>query len=187
MSAASASPPLELRGASLGIGTTARLQPTHLAFEPGTITAIIGPNGSGKSTLLGLMSGDVEPTEGLVLMNGSAASEMSTTMLARHRSLLAQETTVAFPFLVREVVTWGRLAWRRTPSSTDDARIIDAALESQGLAALRDNPALRASFGAAAHARAVRDFGLDPMLDRMEAVFRAVCEARPIPSVRAAG
>ena len=104
MSAASGSPPLELRGASLGSGTAARLQPTHLAFEPGTINAIIGPNGSGKSTLLGLMSSDVEPREGVVLMNGSAASAMSTTMLARHRSLLAQETTVGFPFLVREVV-----------------------------------------------------------------------------------
>jgi len=47
-----------------------------------------------------------------------------------------------------------------------------------GLATLRDDPALRARFAAAAHARAGRDFGLDPMLDRMEAVFRAVSTAR---------
>ena len=46
-----------------------------------------------------------------------------------------------------------------------------------GLATLRDDATLRARFAAAAHARALRDFGLDPMLDRMEAVFRAV--ARP--------
>jgi iron complex transport system ATP-binding protein len=147
MSDASTSPPLELRGASLGSGTAARLEPTHLALEPGTITAIIGPNGSGKSTLLGLMSGDTRPTEGLVLMNGAAAQAMNATMLARHRSLLAQETTVAFPFLVREVVAWGRLAWRRTPSSADDARIVDAAIESQGLAALRDRRVTELSGG----------------------------------------
>jgi len=49
-----------------------------------------------------------------------------------------------------------------------------AAALATGLAALRDDPARRARFAAAAHARAVRDFGLDPMLDRMEAVFRAV-------------
>jgi glycosyltransferase involved in cell wall biosynthesis len=42
-----------------------------------------------------------------------------------------------------------------------------------GLATLRDDLALRMRFAAAAHARAVRDFGLDPMLDRMEAVFRS--------------
>ena len=47
-----------------------------------------------------------------------------------------------------------------------------------GLTTLRENPALRARFATAARARAVRDFGLDPMLDRMEAVFRAVGRAR---------
>jgi len=47
-----------------------------------------------------------------------------------------------------------------------------------GLAALRDDPALRARFATAARARAVRDFGLDAMLDRMEAVFRNVLAPR---------
>jgi glycosyltransferase involved in cell wall biosynthesis len=46
-----------------------------------------------------------------------------------------------------------------------------------GLARLRDDPALRARFAAAARARAVRDFGIDAMLDRMEAVFRGVAKA----------
>jgi glycosyltransferase involved in cell wall biosynthesis len=41
------------------------------------------------------------------------------------------------------------------------------------LAALRDDAALRARLAAAGRARAVRDFGLAPMLDRMEAVFAA--------------
>lgn len=46
----------------------------------------------------------------------------------------------------------------------------------QALARLRDDPALRARFGAAGRARALRDFGIDKMLDRMEAVFRAALE-----------
>jgi glycosyltransferase involved in cell wall biosynthesis len=45
-----------------------------------------------------------------------------------------------------------------------------------GLATLRDDAALRARFGAAGRARAERDFGLDRMLDAMEAVFRAALE-----------
>ncbi len=48
-----------------------------------------------------------------------------------------------------------------------------------GLARLRDDAALRARFGRAARARAVRDFGIEPMLDRMEAVFRSVLEPGP--------
>ena len=46
------------------------------------------------------------------------------------------------------------------------------------LSRLRDDPSLRARFGAAAREKAVRDFGIDRMLDRMEAVFRSVAERR---------
>jgi glycosyltransferase involved in cell wall biosynthesis len=46
------------------------------------------------------------------------------------------------------------------------------------LARLRDDGALRARFGAAARARAERDFGIERMLDAMEAVFRRVLAAR---------
>jgi glycosyltransferase involved in cell wall biosynthesis len=42
------------------------------------------------------------------------------------------------------------------------------------LARLRDDAPLRARLGAAGHARAAQRFGLGPMLDRMETVFRAV-------------
>ena len=42
------------------------------------------------------------------------------------------------------------------------------------LAALRDDPARRASFSTAARAKAERSFGLDRMLDAMERVFRSV-------------
>ena len=49
----------------------------------------------------------------------------------------------------------------------------DAAALATALARLRDGPALRARFGAAGRERAVRDFGIATMLDRMEAVFAA--------------
>ena len=54
----------------------------------------------------------------------------------------------------------------------------DAAALAAGLAQLRDDPALGARLAAAARARALATFGLDRMLDGMEAVFRAVVEAR---------
>ncbi len=47
-----------------------------------------------------------------------------------------------------------------------------------GLAIVRDDAALRARFSRAARTRAERDFGMDRMLDRMEAVFRSVLEKR---------
>ena len=37
----------------------------------GTIHAVIGPNGAGKSTLTNLLSGDLPPTSGQVLLGGT--------------------------------------------------------------------------------------------------------------------
>jgi glycosyltransferase involved in cell wall biosynthesis len=47
-----------------------------------------------------------------------------------------------------------------------------------GLARLRDDAAMRRRFGASGNARAQRDFGIDLMADRMEAVFRSVLKQK---------
>jgi glycosyltransferase involved in cell wall biosynthesis len=65
---------------------------------------------------------------------------------------------------IAEAVTDGITGLLVEPRSTEAL--------AAGLARLRDDLALRARFSAAAQARAVRDFGQDAMLDRMEGVFR---------------
>jgi glycosyltransferase involved in cell wall biosynthesis len=52
----------------------------------------------------------------------------------------------------------------------------DTTALATALTRLREDAALRTRFASAARARAARDFGIDRMLDRMEAVFRAVVE-----------
>ena len=71
---------------------------------------------------------------------------------------------------IAEAVTDGITGLLVEPRSTEAL--------AAGLARLRDDLALRARFSAAAQARAVRDFGQDAMLDRMEAVFRRVRKDR---------
>jgi glycosyltransferase involved in cell wall biosynthesis len=46
------------------------------------------------------------------------------------------------------------------------------------LARLRDDAGLRLRFGSAGREKAVREFGIERMLDRMEAVFRSVAQGR---------
>ena len=48
---------------------------------------------------------------------------------------------------------------------------------AKGLARLRDDQVMRARFGAIGRARAVRDFGIDRMLDRMEDIFDRIARA----------
>jgi ABC-type sugar transport system ATPase subunit len=83
-----------------------------LAFEKGSITAIVGPNGSGKTTLLETAAGLAKPEEGRVLFSGddiyqsprSLAEFRLKATLAFQRPVLFRgtvECNVSYPLKVR--------------------------------------------------------------------------------------
>ncbi len=135
---------LELREAGVQAHGHWRLHPTSVLIERASVTGVVGPNGSGKSTLLAVLALEISPSSGTVLIDGLDARGMDLADRARRRALLSQETTVAFPFTVRDVVAWGRTPW---PRGRDDDAIIDAAIAEQGLDALVDRPVTELSGG----------------------------------------
>jgi len=52
------------------------LQHVSLAAKKGSIHGLIGPNGSGKSTLVNLISGELQLSEGAILLNGHSVERM---------------------------------------------------------------------------------------------------------------
>ena len=60
-----------LKTVNLGIqyGSRKLFQHVDLAFSKGNCYGIIGANGAGKSTFLKVLSGEIESTEGEVLMD----------------------------------------------------------------------------------------------------------------------
>ncbi|KPQ06495.1 MAG: ABC-type heme uptake system ATPase component HmuV [Rhodobacteraceae bacterium HLUCCA12] len=73
---------------------------------PGEITAIVGHNGSGKTTLLRAMTGEIA-CGGQITLDGDDLRTLPPAALAARRAVLAQATTLAFPFTVHEVVRLG--------------------------------------------------------------------------------
>ena len=138
---------LELREAARATGARVRLHPTSLVIAAGTVTGVIGRNGSGKSTMLELMSSELAPSHGSVLIDGDDASGLSLVERARRRAIVSQETTIAFPFSVREVVSWGRTPWRGTEHASHDDAIVARAISSQGLDELADRTVTELSGG----------------------------------------
>ncbi len=51
----------------------------------GKITAIMGPSGTGKTTLLRLMTGQIRPDRGRILVDGEDVAALSTSGLSRLR------------------------------------------------------------------------------------------------------
>jgi putative ABC transport system ATP-binding protein len=80
---------LELRGVSkvYGDGPTAvhALRDVDLAVGRGELVAVMGPSGSGKSSLLTIAGSLEEPSEGDVLVGGSALGDLSARQRAQLR------------------------------------------------------------------------------------------------------
>ncbi len=117
---------LEALNITVRIDSKLILEQVSVTAEAGEVVAVCGPNGAGKSTLLRVLSGELEPTSGHVLVEGRPLSSWAPKALATRRALLHQQSPLSFPFRVREVVELGRFPY------TDDARhddIVSSCLE----------------------------------------------------------
>ena len=137
----------QLVGVSVRTNGVQRLSPTSIEIPAGRITAVVGRNGSGKSTLLSLLAGELAPDTGHVEIDRLPLAGLSARELAQRRALLSQERHVSFGFTVENVVSWGRVAWRGTPRSRDDQRVINEALIRHDLAHIRQRAVTSLSGG----------------------------------------
>ncbi|SDS27679.1 heme ABC transporter ATP-binding protein [Corynebacterium timonense] len=132
------------REVSVAIHGTTIVDSVSLTAHPGEVTGLIGPNGAGKSTVLAALSGGVALSSGAVECAGLDVAAASPAELARVRSVMLQDVSVAFGFLVRDVVAMGRAPWGR---SSRDAELIDASLAAAGIEHLQDRQVTTLSGG----------------------------------------
>ena len=95
------------RSLSFAAGKRKLVDGIDLDLVPGRFIAVVGPNGAGKSTLLRLLTGELKPTSGQVLIGNRELNSFSADQLARRRAVLAQHTALAVPFTALEVVLLG--------------------------------------------------------------------------------
>lgn len=119
---------VEVRNATVVIDGHAILEEVSLTLVPGELLVVVGPNGAGKSTLLGVISGDVVPTRGQVLLDGVPLRNRKPVQLARERSVQLQEQRLAFGFRVIEVVRMGRTPWAGTEAEDRDDQAVAEAI-----------------------------------------------------------
>jgi len=121
---------LSARGVGVELDGATVLDDVTLDVLAGEVLVIVGPNGAGKSTLLSVLTGERRPTTGVIELDGRDLHSIPQKELARLRSVLTQENTVSFPFLVSEVVAMGRAPWAHTIEGRDDVHAVLDALDA---------------------------------------------------------
>ncbi|MBY4383775.1 sugar ABC transporter ATP-binding protein [Rhodococcus fascians] len=105
-------PLLELRGIEKSYGGSVALRGASLVVErSGVIHTLIGQNGCGKSSMLGVLSGQIQPDAGEILIDGRPLRFHDAADAVRHGiAMVSQETAVAEHLTVAENILLGRLA-----------------------------------------------------------------------------
>lgn len=84
------------------------LQDISFVAQKGEVLCLLGPNGTGKTTLLRCLLGLHRLGSGHILLGDRDATAMTHKEKFRHMAYVPQNTTVAFPFTVFDVVFMGR-------------------------------------------------------------------------------
>lgn len=136
---------LSVRELSVCRGPCPVLEDIDLQVRPGELLTVLGPNGAGKSTLLAALSGELAAARGEVLLDGRALADWPARQRACRLAVLPQQSSLAFPFRVDEVVGFGRLP--HASGRCRDAQIVAAALAAADVAHLAGRDYLTLSGG----------------------------------------
>ena len=112
---------LKITGLDFQINNVNILKDISLEADRGEFIGLIGPNGAGKTTLLKCING-IYRGDGCIELDGLDTGTMDARETASKVAMLHQDTSVAFPFKVLDIVLTGRYhkLGRFRPESAED-------------------------------------------------------------------
>ena len=90
---------LETHDLTIRFGGHVAVNAVSCAFRPGELTAIVGPNGAGKTTYFNLISGQLRPSAGRIVLSGRDITALSAPLRTRAGLGRAFQLTNLFPNL----------------------------------------------------------------------------------------
>lgn len=140
---------MEVKGLSFAYGDNKVLKNISLKIPRGKITTIMGANGCGKSTLFALMTKNLLPDKGKVLLGSKNIQNLTLGEFAKRVAIVHQYNAAADDITVERLVAFGRTPYQKMLSShsEEDTRYVEWALEITGLTQYRDREVSKLSGG----------------------------------------
>ena len=104
-----------VKNLSFAYGKQQVLKNLDLELHEGKITTLIGANGCGKSTLFNLMTKNLKPDEGEILLRGGDIAGMRLKDFAKEVSIVHQYNTAPVDLSVEKLVGYGRTPYHTFP------------------------------------------------------------------------
>jgi phospholipid/cholesterol/gamma-HCH transport system ATP-binding protein len=164
--AEAAEPLVKIRGLSFSRDGRRILDEVDLDIKRGQVTAIMGPSGTGKTTLLKLISGQLHPDSGSVMVDGLDVHRLSRGELYRLRTrmgMLFQSGALLTDLDVYENVAFPLREHARLPASLL-RKLVLMKLEAVGLRGAARLMPSQLSGGMARRVALARAVALDPMM-----------------------
>jgi phospholipid/cholesterol/gamma-HCH transport system ATP-binding protein len=155
-----------LRDVSFGFGKRVILDHCDFRFMRGKVTAIMGPSGTGKTTLLRLISGQVRPHSGTIIVDGREVPKLrrgELYELRKRMGMLFQSGALFSGLSVFDNVAFPLREHTGLPESMIRDLVL-LKLEAVGLRGARDLMPTELSGGMARRVALARAIALDPMM-----------------------
>ncbi len=104
---------------SFSYGKQKVLENVSFTLRKGAITTFIGSNGCGKSTLFHLMTKDLKPDTGTILLRDKNIAEIKRKEFAQQAAIVHQYNTAPLDISVEKLVSYGRTPYHTMGLSPD--------------------------------------------------------------------
>jgi ABC-type branched-subunit amino acid transport system ATPase component len=156
---------LSIRGLTKAFGGLLAVRDLSFEVPEGGITGLIGPNGSGKTTVLNLVTGELTPDRGAVLLDGQDIAGWPAFRICRARIARTFQLVRVLPHMtVRENVMLGRMFGSRPAEPARAAAEAEALIDRVGLAGREDMRGTQLTYIDQKRVELARALALDPKL-----------------------